>query len=126
MNDDRRDTGDIADVAAAALIQDEHAPPQLRADEPAPMTLADTVAEIAAASGGRVGFVSVARDDLSAAASAAGVPGDDPWLLRYVFEETLDGRYAPLGDGVGQALVRAPRRFTEYARDVAATGAWQR
>lgn len=90
------------------------------------LTFPDAVAEIAAAAGRRVGFVSVSMDDYASAASAAGVPDDDLWLLRYVFEETLDGRNASLGDGVRRALGRAPRDFADYARDVAATGAWRR
>jgi len=71
------------------------------------------------------GFVSVSIDDYASAASAAGVPDDDLRLLRYVFKETLDGRNASLGDGMRRALDRAPRDFADYARDVAATGAWQ-
>ncbi|MER7757909.1 NmrA family transcriptional regulator, partial [Kitasatospora sp. NPDC097643] len=31
---------------------------------------------------------------------------------------------ASLGDGVWQALGRAPKDFAEYAREAAATGVW--
>jgi hypothetical protein len=36
----------------------------------------------------------------------------------------LDGRNAKLADGVERALGREPRDFREFARDAAATGAW--
>jgi len=120
------DADDIADVAVAALTRDGHAGCLYELTGPRLLTFPDAVAEIGAAAGRRVGFVSVSMDDYASAASAAGVPDDYLWLLRYVFEETLDGRNASLGDGVRLALGRAPRDFADYARDVAATGAWRR
>ena len=39
--------------------------------------------------------------------------------------QVLDGRNAHLTDGVFRALGRAPRDFRDYARTVAATGAWR-
>jgi uncharacterized protein YbjT (DUF2867 family) len=36
------------------------------------------------------------------------------------------GRNAHLSDGVQRALGRPPRDFTDYARDAAATGIWDR
>ena len=49
---------------------------------------------------------------------------DVAWLLGYLFDTVLDGRNAHLTDGVQRALGREPRDFREYAREVAATGAW--
>jgi hypothetical protein len=45
-------------------------------------------------------------------------------LLIYLFTTVLDGRNAHLADGVQRAPGRAPRDFTQYTRDAAATGVW--
>ncbi|MDH3475976.1 MAG: NAD(P)H-binding protein [Rhodospirillales bacterium] len=45
-------------------------------------------------------------------------------LLTDLCAEVLDGRNASLGDGVQQALGRAPRDFADYCRAAAASGAW--
>jgi hypothetical protein len=44
--------------------------------------------------------------------------------LTGVFTEIMDGRNEYLADGVQRALGRAPRDFSDYARDTAATGVW--
>ena len=45
-------------------------------------------------------------------------------MLDYLFSTVLDGRNAYLCDGVQRALGRPPKDFADYARDVAATDAW--
>ncbi len=120
------DADDIADVAVAALTNDGHAGRVYELTGPRLLSFADAAAEIAAAAGRPVDFVSASLDDYIAGAAAQGVPDDVLSLLRYVFGEVLDGRNASLGDGVQQALGRAPRDFTDYARDFAATGGWHR
>ncbi len=47
-------------------------------------------------------------------------------LLTYLFSTVLDGRNAVLGDGVQRVLGRPARDFTEYVRDAAKAGAWNR
>ena len=54
------------------------------------------------------------------------LPADFILLLSYLFSEVLDGRNAHLTDGVQRALGREPRDVSEFARDAAATGAWNR
>jgi type VI protein secretion system component VasF len=88
------------------------------------MTFAAAVEQIAVASGREVGFRTVSLQDFTQGLAAAGVPGDVVDLTRYLFAEVLDGRNAQLGDGVQQALGRAPRDFSDYARAAAARGAW--
>jgi uncharacterized protein YbjT (DUF2867 family) len=77
---------------------------------------------------GDVGEPFVDADDIADAAVAAlaeaGVPADFAWLLRYLFATVLDGRNAHLSDGIQQALGRAPRDFTVFAREAAAAGTW--
>ena len=56
----------------------------------------------------------------------ADVPPEVVSALIYVFGEVLDGRNAHLTDGVRRALGREPKDFSDYARDVAATGVWSK
>lgn len=118
------DVEDIADVAVAALTEDGHAGQVYELTGPRLLTFAEAVAEIAAASGRPVRFVSVTLEDFAAGMVAAGVPDDDVGLLTYLFGEVLDGRNAHLADGVQRALGREPRDFRQFARQAAAEGAW--
>ena len=46
------------------------------------------------------------------------------WLLNELFTEVLDGRNETLTDGVQRVLGRAPKDFSAYANETAATGIW--
>ena len=118
------DAEDIADVAVAALTEDGHSGQLYEVTGPRLLSFADAVAEIAKASGREIGYVPVSPDQFVAALTAQDVPAEYVWLLEYLFSEVLDGRNAYLGDGVQRALGRQPRDFSDYARDAAATGAW--
>ena len=63
-------------------------------------------------------------EEYKSALAEADLPAEFVWLITYLFTEVLDGRNAHLSDGVQRALGRAPRDFTEYARDTAASGVW--
>ena len=89
-----------------------------------PLTFADAVAEIAAATGRELRFVAVPIDDYLAMLAEYLVPQDMIWLLGYLFGTVLDGRNAAPADGVQRALGRPPRDFADYARSAAATGVW--
>ena len=118
------DAEDIADVAVAALTEDGHAGEVYELTGPRLLTFAEAVSEIAWASGREVRYVPISIEESAAAAAEQGVPGEVIELLSYLFAEVLDGRNTHLADGVERALGRAPRDFSEYARDAAATGVW--
>ena len=90
------------------------------------LTFADAVREIAAATGRPIGYTRVPAAGYAAALRDRGVPPEVGDLLTYLFTTVLDGRNAVLGDGVQQVLGRPARDFTEYARDAAKAGAWNR
>ena len=100
------DVDDIADVAVAALIEDGHHGEIYEVTGPRLMTMADIAADLSAV-------------------TKSGAPKDVVWMLDYLFSTVLDGRNAHLTDGVERALGRPPKDFADYARDVAATGAWR-
>jgi uncharacterized protein YbjT (DUF2867 family) len=118
------DVDDIADVATAALTGAGHAGQLYEVTGPRLLTFGEAVAEISAAAGREVRYLPVTPEQYAAALVAEGVPAELAALLGDLFDTVLDGRNAYLADGVQRALGRPPKDFADYARDAAATGAW--
>jgi uncharacterized protein YbjT (DUF2867 family) len=118
------DADDIADVAVAALTDDAHIGRLYELTGPPLLTFAQATAEIAEATGRDIRYVPLSVEEYTTAAAEQGVPAEYLDLLAYLFSEVLDGRNAHVTDGVERALGRAPRDFRDYARDAAASGAW--
>ncbi len=118
------DVDDIADVVVAGLTEDGHDGEIYELTGPRLLTFTEAVGEIAAASGRDIRYVQIPREAFAAGIAESGAPDDIAWLLDYLFSTVLDGRNAHVCDGVFRALGRQPRDFTEFARRVAATGAW--
>lgn len=118
------DADDIADVAAAALMEDGHAGEVYEVTGPRLLTFHDVARELAAASGREVRFTCIPKEAFAQAVAASGAPADVAWLLDYLFSTVLDGRNAHVCDGVERALGRPPTDFSTFARRVAATGVW--
>jgi uncharacterized protein YbjT (DUF2867 family) len=118
------DTDDIADVVTAALTEPRHANQLYELTGPRTLTLAEAMREIGEAVGRELTYTQLSSEEFSAAMRAEGLPEDVIWLLDYLFSTVMDGRNAYLTDGVQRALGRPPRDFRDYARDVAASGAW--
>jgi len=118
------DADDIADVAVAALTEDGHAGQLYEVTGPRPLTFAQAVAEIAAATGREIRYLEASPEQYAAALAAEGVPADFIWLVTYLFTTVLDGRNAQVKDGVQRALGREPRDFSDYTWETAATGVW--
>src|SRR5215211_6171639 len=119
------DAGDIADVAVAALTEDEHAGEIYELTGPRILTLEEALGEISKATGRGIRFVPVSLEEFVGAAYGD-VPPEFLSFLAYLFGEVLDGRNASTTDGVRCALGREPKDFTDYARDAAATGVWSK
>lgn len=119
------DINDIADVAVAALTQDHHAGEIYEVTGPRLMSLADIAADLSKAIGREIVYVDVPHEAFVSEVANSGAPKDVVWMLDYLFATVLDGRNAHLTDGVQRALGRPPKDFADYARDVAATGAWR-
>jgi len=114
------DVDDIADVAVAALTEEErHSGALYEVTGPRLMHFSEVAAALASASGRRVRYVPITREDFHAAMTGIG-GAFIAVVFTHVVDEALDGRNAWLGDGVGRALGRAPRHFADYCRDAAA------
>jgi uncharacterized protein YbjT (DUF2867 family) len=118
------DAEDIADIAVAALTEDGHAGQLYELTGPRLLTFADAVGMIAEAAGREVRYVPFSVERYASVLAEHDVPTEFVSLLTYLFSEVLDGRNAHLTDGIERALGRAPRDFTDYAQDAAATGVW--
>jgi uncharacterized protein YbjT (DUF2867 family) len=120
------DAEDVADVAVAALTCDGHGGRTYELTGPRALSFADAAAEIAKASGRDVRYVPVSPSAYTAALVAAGMPAGEAGPLTALFAKVLDGRNAHVTDGVRRVLGREARDFTDYARDAAASGVWDR
>ncbi len=118
------DVDDIADVAVAALTEDGHDGQVYELTGPRLLTFAQAVDEIARATGREIQYVQIPPEAFAAGIAESGAPDDIAWLLDYLFSTVLDGRNAHVCDGVNRALGRKPTDFAEYARRIAASGAW--
>src|SRR5918993_1273229 len=119
------DAGDIADVAVAALTEEGHAGETYELTGPRLLTMEEAVGEISKATRQEIRFVPVTLEEFVRAAYRDVQP-EFLSFLTYLFGEVLDGRNAHLTDGVRRALGREPKDFSDYARDVAATGIWSK
>jgi uncharacterized protein YbjT (DUF2867 family) len=119
------DCEDIADVAVAALTEEGHAGQTYELTGPRLLTFADAADEIAKATGRAVRHVPVTPEQY-ASVLAQHVPAEHVAPLTNLFVNVLDGRNAHLTDGVQRALGHPPRDFSDYAREAAASGVWNR
>lgn len=117
------DVDDIADVAVAALTEPGHSGQLYEVTGPRLLRFDEAAAELGAAIGRPVSFVSLTLDQFHEAMTGIGGP-----MIADVFteicRETLDGRNESLGDGVQRALGRAPRDFADFCIKAAAGGTW--
>ncbi len=116
---------DIADVAVAAFVEDHHIGQVYEVTGPRLMTIADIAADLSRATGREIAYIDVPHEAFVSEVANSGAPKEVVWMLDYLFSTVLDGRNAHLTDGVQRALGRPPKDFSEYAREVAATGAWR-
>ncbi len=118
------DVDDIADAAFVALTEEGHVGQLYELTGPRLLSFAEAVAEIAKATGRDIRYVRISHDEFTAATAAHELPPEIAWLLNELFTEVLDGRNETLTDGVQRVLGRAPKDFSAYADETAATGIW--
>ncbi|MER8434515.1 NAD(P)H-binding protein [Mesorhizobium caraganae] len=118
------DADDIADAAFVALTEPGHVGQLYELTGPRLLSFADAVAEIAKAAGRDIRYVKVSHDEFTTSVAAHDLPPEFAWLLNELFTEVLDGRNETLTDGVQRVLGRAPKDFSAYAHETAATGVW--
>lgn len=119
------DARDIADVAAAALLDPgAHAGQAYEITGPQALTHAEVARVVSEALGREITYVDVAPDAWIQGATRAGLPADYAQMLAGLLQVIADGHGARPGDAVRQVTGHAPRSLTEFAREAAAAGAW--
>ncbi|ODA91787.1 NmrA family transcriptional regulator [Mesorhizobium sp. SEMIA 3007] len=115
------DVDDIADAAEAVLTEPGHVGQLYELTGPRLLSFADAVAEIAKATRRDIRFVRISHDEFTAAVASHELPSEIVWLLDELFTKVLDGRNESLTDGVQRVLGRAPKDFSAYATETAAS-----
>ncbi|RWM87073.1 MAG: NmrA family transcriptional regulator [Mesorhizobium sp.] len=118
------DADDIADAAVTVLTRQGHVGQLYELTGPRLLSFADAVAEIGKAAGRDIRFKRISHAEFTAAVAGYELPAEFAWLLNELFTEVLDGRNEALTDGVERVLGRAPKDFSAYATETAATGIW--
>ena len=118
------DTDDIADVAVEAITKEEHTNKIHELTGPRLLTFSEVATHVSKATGREIAFQPVTLEQYSAMMEEHNVPKPFIQLVNYLFSELLDGRNAHVTDGVERVLGRKPKDFSEYAREMAASGIW--
>ncbi|MEU9781039.1 NAD(P)H-binding protein [Streptomyces phaeochromogenes] len=119
------DTRDLADVVVKALTDSSYAGRTLEITGARLLTFREAMAEITAAAGREIRYVPVPTKEYGAILAGFGLPPEEVAFMEEVFDGLLDGGNARSTETVGQVLGRAPRDFTDFARELAATGVWK-
>ncbi|MBT2397161.1 NmrA family transcriptional regulator [Streptomyces sp. ISL-100] len=115
---------DLADVVVAVLTEDGHAGRVHELTGPRLLTFTEAAAEISKATGREVRYVPVSGPQYAGLLQQYGMPAPEAGWLAGLFTTLLDGHNASVTDGVERVLGRAPKDFTDFAREAAAAGAW--
>ncbi|WP_326771148.1 NmrA family NAD(P)-binding protein (plasmid) [Streptomyces sp. NBC_01591] len=115
------DADDIADVVVAALLEDGHHGQSYRLTGPRSLSFAQAAQEIAQALGRPISYTELTPEQYAQRLISVGLPSELAAGISDMGPE--EWREEPTGD-VQRALGRAPKDFADYARETAATGAW--
>jgi uncharacterized protein YbjT (DUF2867 family) len=118
------DVRDIAAVAVAALTTDRHVGQIYTLTGPEALTYDEMAEELSRAVGRVIRHVSLPAADLKGGMLAEGMPesiADRMLDLERYFREDHG---STITDDVKRVTRRAPRRFVDYVREMAATGVW--
>ncbi len=119
------DTDDIADVAVAVLMDDQHNGQIYELTGPRLLTFQEVIKEIATATGRAIQFTSISLSAYTKMLEEFQVPADYIWLINYLFSEVLDNKEnAVVKHDIEKVLGRKPKDFSEYVQEVVATGLW--
>ncbi|WP_326727917.1 NmrA family NAD(P)-binding protein [Streptomyces phaeochromogenes] len=119
------DTRDLADVVVKALTDPSYAGRTLEITGARLLSFREAMAEITAAAGREIRYVPVPTKEYGAILAGFGLPPEEVAFMEEVFDGLLDGGNARSTETVRQVLGRAPRDFTDFARELAATGVWK-
>lgn len=118
------DADDIADVVVASLTEEGHDGKLYEVTGSRLLSFKEAVAEIAEAVGRPIVYEQPSKEEYVAQMTAYQIPKEYIDLSTYLFTEVLDGRNASVSNGIEEALGRKPKDFSEYVKEIAASGLW--
>ncbi len=119
------DTGDIADVVVASLMDEKHNGQIYEVTGPRLLTFQEIADEISRATGRVIQYTPITMEAYNGIMKEAGLPDDYIWLINYLFNEVLDNEVnSIICDDVEKVLGRPAKDFSDWASETAATGIW--
>ena len=119
------DTEDIADVAVAALLSEEHNGRTYHLTGPRSITFKEVIEEISEATDRDIAFTPIALPAYVNVMRQQGVPADFVWLIEYLFSEVLGNpANSEITNDIEKVLGRKSKDFSQYVKETAATGIW--
>ncbi len=118
------DADDIADVVVASLTEDGHDGKLYEVTGSRLLSFREAVAEISDATSRTIVYEQPSIEEYVAQMTAYQIPKEYIDLSTYLFTEVLDGRNASVSYGIEEALGRKPKDFSEYVKEIAASGLW--
>lgn len=118
------DADDIADVVVASLTEEGHDGKLYEVTGPRLLSFREAVTEISDATGRTIVYEQPSIEEYVAQMTAYEIPKEYIDLSTYLFTEVLDGRNASTSHGIEEALGRKPKDFSEYVKEIAASGLW--
>ncbi|NBM18393.1 NmrA family NAD(P)-binding protein [Streptomyces sp. GC420] len=118
------DAGDVAEVAAAALLDDGHSGQVYELSGGRAFSMEEAAAEISKATGRTVAYVPVSHEAYVRELVSYDVPADYALFVADLVGQIRDNLNSAPTDTVERVLGRPPRDFADFVRDAAARGAW--
>ena len=118
------DVRDVAAVAVAALLTAGHERKSYTLSGPAALTYDEVADQLSTVLGRPIRHVTLPPADLRGAMLAEGMPDALADRMLDLERYFRDDRASTITDDVRRVTGRAPRRFADYAREIAATGVW--
>jgi len=119
------DAGDIAEVAATVLLDNNYNGKIVEVTGPELITFRDITGTIARASGRTLNSYEITLQQYVRGMKAMQVPTDVIWLIEYLFSHVLTNpKNQYITSDIEQVLGRKAKTFLEYAEQTAKTGIW--
>ncbi|TDO67499.1 uncharacterized protein YbjT (DUF2867 family) [Kribbella sp. VKM Ac-2571] len=118
------DTDDVGDVMTTALLDESYVGQTIAISGPRTLTMTEIADELSTAIGRPIKYVDLDPETHVAELTEQGLTPEDATAVRDLFTVIRNHRSEYVSDGVEQVLGRAPRDFTTWARETAATGVW--
>lgn len=120
------DTEDIADVAVAVLLNDEHSGKIYQLTGPRLLTFREAIQEISERTNRNIDFVPITIEQYTGAMKEQGVPDDFVRLVEYLFTVVLGNpNNSEISNDIEKVLGRKATDFTDYVKDTVKTGVWK-